>query len=220
MTDDSYRHYVLIIDRSGSMVATRADAQEGVRFFTRDQATLPGRATMTLVQFDDDYEVVHDFAPLSAAESYALVPRNMTALLDACGKAITSTGERLAALPEHERPGKVIVLITTDGQENASHEYTRQQVRDLITQQQRDYGWQFSYVGANVDAFAEAGGLGIARGSTLSYASTSRGTQSSYSAASASTRRYVSGQSANVSYTDEERDAAADEDEKIPDGDD
>jgi len=150
-------------------------------------------------------ETVHDFAPLEAALSYELVPRAMTALLDACGQAITRTGEQLAALPEGDRPGKVIMLITTDGQENASQEYTRSQVRDLITRQQQEYGWQVAYVGANVDAFAEAASLGIPGERSLHYTATPRATHDSYRAASAASARYARGQSAGISYTDDER---------------
>lgn len=210
MTDSAYRHYLLIIDRSGSMEAVKTEAQEGIRRFVREQAELPGRATLTLVQFDNKYEVVHDFVALQAAADYELMPRYMTALLDACGAAVASVGERLAALPENGRPGKVIVLITTDGKENHSREYTREQVRELFTRQQEEYGWQFLYVGANVDAFAEAGGIGIRMDSTLEYAATRQGTTSSYAAASAASSRYASGQSVTTAFTDEEREEAAD----------
>lgn len=209
MTDPGYRHYLLIIDRSGSMEAVREEAQDGIRHFAREQAALPGRATLTLCQFDNEAELVCDFAPLGAALSYELVPRNMTALLDACGTAISRTGERLAAMSEEGRPGKVIVLIVTDGKENASREYTRAQVRGLVARQQQEYGWQFSYVGANVDAFEEAGALGVQGKATLDFLSTGTGTRKAYSAASAAAARYASGQSASISYTDQERGDAA-----------
>lgn len=204
MTDQDYRHYVLITDRSGSMLEIQAEAQNGIRFFLKEQAELPGKATLTLVQFDDRYEVVHDFAPLEAAASYELVPRNMTALLDACGNAVTSVGERLAAMPEDERPGRVIVLITTDGKENASREWTRRRVRELV-EQQRDYGWQFSYIGANVDAFEEAGALGIPKMSSMNFSYDSHGTQAAFGSASSAAIRYARGQSAGIAFTDEER---------------
>jgi uncharacterized protein YegL len=210
MTDPAYRHYLLIVDRSGSMEAVKTEAQEGIRRFAREQAALPGKATLTLVQFDNKYETVYDFASLDVVAFYELMPRYMTALLDACGAAVTGVTERLAALPESERPGKVIVLITTDGKENQSREYTREQVNELFTRQQEEYGWQFLYVGANVDAFAEAGGMGIHADSTLSYAATRRGTTMSYAAASASSSRYASGQSVTTAFTDEEREEAAD----------
>ncbi len=209
MIDIGYRHYLLVVDRSGSMGSMAKEAQHGIRHFVEEQAALPGRATLTLCQFDNVYEVVYDFVLLDTAASYELVPRNATALLDACGAAVMHTSERLAALPEQARPGKVIVLIATDGRENASHEYTLAQIRELFTRQQQDYGWQFSYVGANVDAFAEAGAMGLPANSTLDYAATGQGMRSSYAAASAASARYVKGQSADLSYTDEERKKAA-----------
>lgn len=205
MTDHEYRHYLLIVDRSGSMTRIAKEAQEGIRHFVREQAALPGRATLTLVQFDSVHETVCDFAALEAGSSYELVPRYGTALLDACGRAIAGEGVKLAALSASARPGKVIVLITTDGAENESHEYTLQQVRDIIVRQQEEYGWKFSYVGANVDAFAEAQSMGISGTSTLDYSADSAGTRGAYIAASASAARYSRGQSAGLSYTDQER---------------
>src|SRR6266436_1295970 len=98
MTDPGYRHYLLIVDRSCSMDSIKDEAQNGIRLFAREQAALPGRATMTLCQFDNEYEIVHDFASLKAVASYKLVPRATTALLDACGAAVTATGEKLAAI--------------------------------------------------------------------------------------------------------------------------
>lgn len=213
MTDQDYRHYVLIVDRSGSMETIKDDAQGGINQFVKDQAALPGKATLSLYQFDTEHEKVHDFTTLSeAGANYTLKPRGGTALLDACGFAITQEGEKLAKMLESQRPGKVIVLITTDGEENSSHEYTKDRVKKLITGQQDDYGWQFSYVGANQDAFAEAGGLGIAPGAALNYAASGIGTNNAYAAASAASSRYVGGQSAFLAYTDDEREEAQKED--------
>lgn len=206
MTNPDYRHYVLIIDRSGSMAKIREDAQGGIRQFVKDQGELPGQATLSLYQFDTEHDTVYDFADLKSAERYTLVPRGGTALLDAVGFAVTQVGEKLAAMPEDDRPGKVIVLIVTDGDENRSCEYARDQVKALLVQQQDAYGWQVTYIGANVDAFAEAGSLGIAPQSALSYAATSKGTSSSYAAASAAVTRSVLDSSvAGISYTSQER---------------
>lgn len=85
----------------------------------------------------------------------------MTALLDAVGRAINETGQRLAVMPEHERPGLVVFVIITDGQENSSHEFTKTQIKELIKHQQTKYAWQFTFLGANQDAFAEARSIGI-----------------------------------------------------------
>lgn len=92
---------------------------------------------------------------------YTLVPRGSTALLDAVGQAIVTTGEKLATLPEDQRPGLVMVVIVTDGEENSSREYNKQKIKDLITQQQDVYKWQFTFLGADQNAFAEAASMGM-----------------------------------------------------------
>jgi Mg-chelatase subunit ChlD len=208
MTDSDYRHYILIVDRSGSMNNIAADAQGGIRHFAVEQSRLPGRATVSLYQFDTEHEKVFGFADLSKVKKYELRPRGGTALLDACGFAITQEGEQLASLPEDERPAKVIVLITTDGGENASKEYSKAQVKELTTKQADDYGWQFTYIGANQDSFAEAGAMGISAAATLDYSATSGGTKKAYAAASSAATRYSSGLTTNTAFRPDERDAA------------
>jgi uncharacterized protein YegL len=210
MTNPDYAHYILVIDRSGSMWKIREDAEGGIRQFIEDQAALPGKATLSLYQFDTDHDKVHDFADIKTVPRYSLQPRGGTALLDAVGFAVTQEGEKLAAMPEDQRPGKVVLLIATDGDENESGEYTKPQIRELLTRQQETYGWAVSYIGANVDAFANARELGISGKATLDYAATSSGTRKAYTAASASVRSYVGGQSAGIVYSDEDREAAAD----------
>jgi hypothetical protein len=184
MTDASYTHILLIADRSGSMESIRADMEGGINQFIAGQASGPGRATVTLRQFDSEHEEVFSFADAATAPQYRLVPRGSTALLDAVGAGVARTGEELAAMAEDDRPGLVVVLIVTDGAENASGEYTLAQVRETIRRQQEAYGWQFTYLGANQDAFAEAGGLGIGAGAALNYAANSAGTKGAFASAS------------------------------------
>jgi hypothetical protein len=160
---------VLVVDRSGSMASCRTDAEGGINAFIEAQQKQPGAANLTLVQFDDKYEFVHKGKPIQDVGKYQLVPRGWTALLDAVGKAVNETGERLAALPESERPGCVVVMIVTDGQENRSTEFTRQQVRDMITHQQEKYSWKFTFIGAGADTFNEAASIGILYGQTVRY---------------------------------------------------
>jgi uncharacterized protein YegL len=202
---------VLIVDRSGSMVPIAKETQNGIRLFVSEQREIPGRATLSLYQFDHDHDTVHDFTPLRDVAPYTLVPRGNTALLDACGFAITTVGEKLAAMSEAERPGKVIVVIATDGQENFSREYTLAQVRDMITRQRELYGWEFAYIGANQDAFAEAGAMGIPKMSSMDYAHTNSGTKNAWMANSAAATRYAGGQSVDIAYTEEERAASKSE---------
>jgi uncharacterized protein YegL len=151
----------LVVDRSGSMEEIRADAEGGVNAFIADQAKEPGDALLTLVQFDTEYEFLHQGIPISQAPKYKLVPRGGTALLDAVGRAINETGERLSKTAEQDRPSLVIFVITTDGQENSSREFSKARLKEMIQHQQDVYKWQFTFLGANQDAFAEAGGLGI-----------------------------------------------------------
>ncbi|MFN5915853.1 MAG: VWA domain-containing protein, partial [Planctomycetota bacterium] len=151
----------LVVDRSGSMEQIRSDAQGGINAFVADQAKLPGECRITLVQFDDKYEVVHSGILASQWPEYHLSPRGSTALLDAVGRAIIETGNRISAMPESQRPGLVICVISTDGMENASQEFTREKVREMISHQQTVYNWHFTFLAANQDAFTQAGYLGL-----------------------------------------------------------
>lgn len=153
-----------VVDRSGSMESIRTDAIGGFNGFLAEQRAEPGEARVTVVLFDDRYEVLHESRPIAEVpplDERTYVPRNTTALLDAVGRTIDELGARLAATPEPQRPGKVIVAILTDGLENASRRYTRQDVFDRIRHQREKYAWEFVYLGANQDAFAEAERLAI-----------------------------------------------------------
>lgn len=127
----------ILLDRTGSMASAVTDTIGGFNTFLQGQKAEPGRCLLSLVQFDDidPQEIIHDakaIAEVPELTGETFVPRGRTPLLDALGKAIVRTGQRLAALPETDRPNKVIFVILTDGQENASREYTRPQVFDMI----------------------------------------------------------------------------------------
>jgi Mg-chelatase subunit ChlD len=167
---DDLTDITLVIDRSGSMEAIRSDAEGGVNTFITEQAKQPGECRITLVQFDTEYEFLQCGVKAAECPPYKLVPRGSTALLDAVGRAINETGARLAAPPETERPGLVVFVITTDGEENSSKEFTREQVKKMIAHQQDVYKWQFTFLAANPEAFAEAGGMGIAADQAAQFA--------------------------------------------------
>lgn len=160
----------LVVDRSGSMESIRGDAQGGINAFIKDQAEADGEALLTLIQFDTDYEFVHRGAPIEKIGSYKLVPRGATALLDAIGRAINETGARLATMKEKDRPGLVVFVVMTDGLENSSREFTLAKIREMIQHQQLKYNWQFTFLGADQDAFAEAEKMGMASGGHGTYA--------------------------------------------------
>lgn len=151
----------VVLDRSGSMQKCRADAEGGVNAFIADQKNKPGECNFTMVEFDSKYNFVHKGVPIQTVPKYTLIPGGWTALLDAVGRAIDETGERLAKLSEDQRPGLVVFVIVTDGEENASREYTRQQIKEKIEHQQSAYNWQFTFLGANQDAFAAGRSMGV-----------------------------------------------------------
>ncbi|HYN07411.1 MAG TPA: vWA domain-containing protein [Vicinamibacterales bacterium] len=162
----------VILDRSGSMEVRRSDAIGGFNALVDDQKVQPGVAALSLVQFDTSYQVSFTAktpvdVPALTMETYN--PSGGTALLDAMGKTISATGQRLAAMPEADRPGKVIVVIITDGEENSSREFTYPQVNEMIGHQRDVYQWEFIFVGTNQDAIASAAKIGIAPGSALTY---------------------------------------------------
>lgn len=197
----------LVVDRSGSMGAIRDDAQGGVNAFIARQVQEPGEALLTLVQFDTQYEFVHRGVPIGQVPPYSLEPRGSTALLDAVGRAINETGSRLAAIAEPQRPGLVIFMVVTDGQENSSHEFTKAQVKQLIEHQQSVYNWHFTFLAANQDAFAEAGGLGIhvAGAANVSMQRFEAAYGSSGDKVARMRKQRSSGETVSNDFTDEER---------------
>lgn len=200
----------VILDRSGSMQSMKVEAEGGLNEFVRKQTELPGEAVYTLCQFDTEYEFVHRAIPVADVPKFLLVPRGMTALLDAVGRCIVETGERLSQISEEDRPGLVVFVIVSDGMENSSREYTKQKVLQMIEHQQKSYGWQFTFLGANQDAFAEAGGLGVVRGDALQYETKTAGF--AFTAASDKLGRMReqagAGKAVKSDYTEEERAAA------------
>jgi hypothetical protein len=162
----------VVLDRSGSMASIADDVVGGLNTFIEAQKRVEGEAGFTLVQFDDQYEFVHSHVPMQEVPpltSATYVPRGSTALLDAIGRTIVDTGARLAMMPEPERPQTVIVAVQTDGFENASREFTRQQVFDLIRHQEQKCSWQFVFLAANQDAIAEGEQMGFAPAAALDY---------------------------------------------------
>lgn len=153
---------VVVLDRSGSMQSIRDDMVGGFDSFIKEQQKVPGECNVTLAQFDDNYELVYSGISLMNVPSLDLVPRGGTALMDAVGRTINEVGARLKATPEDQRPERVLFVILTDGHENASKEFTKTRIFDMVTHQRTKYKWEFVYIGANQDSFTEAQGLGIA----------------------------------------------------------
>jgi len=153
---------VVILDESGSMESCKTDTISGVNLFLNNQKRISGEANVTLVKFSDYYRIINDSIPLDQIvylDENNYTPANTTALLDAVGRTINTIGKRLADTPEADRPEKVIFTIITDGYENASHEFSRKQIFDMVSFQKNKYSWEFIFLGANIDAWGEEIGI-------------------------------------------------------------
>lgn len=183
---DHFTRIAIILDRSGSMESCKESTVAGFNEFIRTQKKLPGEATVKMVQFDDQYETVFD-KPLKECPELTqsnFVPRGSTALLDAQGRTIVELGQELAALPEPERPSKVIVVTLTDGIENASKEYNVEKIAEMIREQRDKYNWDFVFLGANQDAIATAAAMCIPPSSAMSYSTSKAGVAATMAAVS------------------------------------
>lgn len=183
-----YTHIAVILDRTGSMNEIRDATIKGFNEFLAEQKAGPGSATLTLVQFDTDdpYEVVHRFraiknVPDLTRETY--VPRASTPLLDAMGRGITDLERSIAEIEEAGRPEKVMMVIITDGRENASREYTKDRIRRMI-EEKRKLGWEFLFLSSEFEAIDEAGEIGIVRANTVLFQKTGAGTRDMWKTAS------------------------------------
>ncbi len=182
MMNKQLTELIFVLDRSGSMAGLEKDTIGGFNSLVKKQCDLPGKTAVTAILFDDEYEVLwegKDANQVVMTEKEYYV-RGMTALLDAVGKTILSVGQRLAHTAEDARPGKVIFVITTDGYENASVEFTYDKVKEMIRHQQEKYHWEFLFIGANIDAAKEAGQLGVAEQDACQYEASPVGVQKMY----------------------------------------
>lgn len=175
MTNPDYTALLFIIDRSGSMSMIKEDMEGGINGVLEEQKKLPGEVTVDVAYFDNVVNYDEKFLSLDSA-SIEIKPRGMTALHDAIVSSTTEFGDALSQLPEEDRPGTVMVVIVTDGHENASKEAKISDVKNIITQQQDVYGWEFLFLGANQDAMETGASFGLAKGSTMTYAATRGGT--------------------------------------------
>lgn len=191
---DEMTEIVLVIDRSGSMVSIRPDMEGGVNQFLNDQKQVPGDARVTVVMFDTVYEIPFAGVPIRTVGQVHIQPRGNTALLDAMGRAISDTAERVKAQPAD----KVIVIIVTDGQENSSREFSKDQVQKLIAERP---DWQFLFLGEDMSTIAESHKLGVAPVNTINFVKSAKSTHTMYSNLSKNVASYRSGGAASAAFT-------------------
>ena len=178
---------VFILDRSGSMAGLEKDTIGGFNSMINKQKKIPGEALVSTVLFDDAYEVLHNRksikeVPSLTHEEYFV--RGSTALLDAIGRSLKKMISVYRKLKDEEKPEKTIFVITTDGMENASREFTSTQIKQMIEKQKEKYQWEFIFLGANIDAVRTARDFGIRKDRVANYHSDEQGTALNYEAIS------------------------------------
>ena len=178
---------VFILDRSGSMAGLESDTIGGFNSMLEKQQKEPGEALVSTVLFSGETEVIHDRVPIDKVEPLTdkeYYVKGCTALLDAVGDAIHHIGNVHKYARKEDVPDKTLFIITTDGYENASHRYTYEKVKSMIERQKERYGWEFMFLGANIDAAAEARRFGISASMAADYCCDEEGTALNYEAMS------------------------------------
>lgn len=174
---------VFILDKSGSMAGLESDTIGGYNAMLSKQQKEPGEAIVTTVLFDDEYELIHDrinikgINPITEKEYFV---GGCTALLDAIGKTIHKIDNAQKHTKKEHRAGKVMFVITTDGMENASREYTYEKIRKMIERQKEKHNWEFIFLGANIDAISTAKRFGISEDRSANFHADSEGTRLNY----------------------------------------
>lgn len=205
MTDNNYTALLFIIDRSGSMKRIKDDMIGGLDSLLQEQRAMPGLLTIDMVHFDNQVEFTHRMASPEQV-SITLEPRGSTALHDAIGTGVNDFAQRINALPEHAKPETIQVVVVTDGYENASVEYSADQIRELINEKQGDPRWDFVFLGANQDAVTTGGRLGFRADAAMTFSPAS----SEVNNATTSTSRYLRDRrrGERLGFTGEEREAS------------
>lgn len=167
----SYSQIAVILDRSGSMGSVKQATIDGFNEFVNKQKTNTNPTKLLLTQFDDVYEILYnrDVKEIEKLNNDTYQPRGTTALFDAIGKTVTDLGRELAVKTPENRPDRVVVVIITDGFENASKEYRQPQIAEMIKHQREKYSWEFVFLGATQEAVLAAQAFGVGAGYGASY---------------------------------------------------
>jgi hypothetical protein len=222
ITDSNYTHILAIVDKSGSMWGVHEQMQSALNEFFKTQAAVEGKCLVDYVQFsagnpawgrsldrrvdiNNGYEKVYQDAPV--AEATAVIhPGGGTALLDAIGRGTVELGKKLKALPEPHRPGKVLVVVVTDGEENSSFQYTVADIKAMVTKQQDVYEWDYVFLGANIDAVATGGMYGFKADKSMDFnINNNESVMATSAALSSYTTAYRGTAGAAAAFSDDDR---------------
>lgn len=179
-----YTHISIILDRTGSMKNIKDDTIGGFNCFLKEQKGLPGKATLTLVQFDskEPYEIIHHMKPVREVpelDEKTFVPRANTPLLDAIGRGICDLEYCLGDIEKNALPDIIVIVIITDGHENSSREFTKAQIAGMI-EEKKLKNWQFLFLGADMESIGDAVEYGFSRDRTMAFPKTNEGTRAAW----------------------------------------
>jgi hypothetical protein len=205
-----YTHISVILDRTGSMESIRDDTIGGFNAFLEDQQHQPGTATLTLVQFDteDPYEIVHHYTPIADIPKLTrktYVPRAATPLLDALGRGINDLEKGILELAEEERPSKVVMVVITDGHENSSEEFKKDQISKMVKERTEKDDWQFVFLGADLDGIDDARASGFVFDSSLLYEKSGKGAREAWASLSKRTSEFRSDRAKKIGFERSDR---------------
>jgi len=195
MAREDLTEIAIIMDESGSMQSTADDAIGGYNSFIASQKEVEGHANVTLVLFDNKYEIVHagiDVKDIPDLSNETYNPGGGTALIDALSKTIDSVSDRINTMEEDEKPGKVIIIVITDGEENSSREYKRSDVAKKLKDYQSRDKWELIFIGASNEILDQADDLGFKKDKMMRYAASSGGTMRAYTTMSDAVGSYRS----------------------------
>ena len=206
----NYTHLVLLIDRSGSMRTIKNDMEGGLKTFLDKQRLEPGTCTITAAQFDSEYEILYNRVSIKEINEIKIDPRGNTALIDSMARLIGEVGRDLDSIPEDEKPDRVLFITVTDGEENSSVEFTNSVLKNLIKEQEEKWNWNFTYIGANQDAFSAAARFGGKMCNSMNYLANKKGVDKMWDKVSDATSRYRSIKNNNITsdsfaYTKDEQ---------------
>jgi len=205
---ENYTHISVVLDRSGSMTSMRNEVVKGFEAFINGQKAVEGEATLTMVQFDDQIDILHDMTPLKDVSGLgSFQPRGSTALLDAMGETMNNVRTKIMAMEEANRPSKVIFVFITDGQENASSKYKRKDIFEMIKDQRSEANWEFVFIGANQDAISEGNSIGVRASAAITFDASGAGATRAFTSLTKGMTMYRSKADADYAFSDEDRKA-------------
>ena len=203
--NDNRTDLIILVDRSGSMSSVVEETVAGTNRYFHEQREIPGECFIHLYRFDNEWERVLqgvNLVGLADISRQDIEPRGWTALFDAIAATISDMGNYYRALPEGQRPSKVLMVILTDGEENSSKEFRAHQVKEMIKHQTDKYNWQVTFIGANQDAVLAGDTVGIGLGQSLNFAANARGVGNAYTSISSATSRFRKGDKTSNVDTD------------------